>query len=66
MQQRVLYLRLTKGLPFAQIAEQTGQSSAAARVMVRSAQRRLGALLAASDFSCGEACEYLSLLDREK
>lgn len=64
-QQRVLFLRLIEGLPFAQIAAQTGQSSAAVRVMLRSAQHRLGALLESCDFPCGEACDYLSLLERE-
>lgn len=64
-QQKALYLRLIEGLSFAEIATQTGQTSAAVRVMVRSAQRRLGALLLSSDFPSSEAYEYLSLLERE-
>ncbi|WP_309694431.1 sigma-70 family RNA polymerase sigma factor [Armatimonas sp.] len=66
LQQKVLYLRLIEGLSFAEVAAQTCQSSVAARMSLRNGQRRLGALLESSDFPCGEACEYLSALNRSE
>lgn len=60
LQQRVLCLRLIDGLSFSEVAEQTGQSTTAARMAFRSGQRKLGRLLEESDFPCGEACEYLT------
>ena len=64
LQQQVLYLHHTQSLSFPQIAAQTGQSPAAARVMAHSALRRLVSLLDRDGLACGEACEYLSLLNR--
>ena len=64
MQQRVWCLRHHHCLSFAQIASQTGQSIVATRVMARIAQRRLFSVLVIGGMTCGEACEYLSLLDR--
>jgi RNA polymerase sigma factor (sigma-70 family) len=64
-QRRVLYLRHYEGVPFSQIAEETGQSATAARVMAHSGHRRLLELLEAEGLSCAEADEYLTLLNRD-
>ena len=65
LQRRVLHLRWVDDLAFDAIGLQTGQSSVAARMAFSRGQRRLLAVLVASDFPCSDACDYLSALDQE-
>nr|WP_309697458.1 sigma factor-like helix-turn-helix DNA-binding protein [Armatimonas sp.] len=60
LQQQVFYLRRFEGLLFREIAVQTGQSIAAAKMAFRSGQHRLSAVFESVNLPYEEACEYLS------
>jgi DNA-directed RNA polymerase specialized sigma24 family protein len=63
LQQKMLYLRYVEKLSFAQIATQTGQTLASAKVLVRRGQRRLVSLLEGEDFARCKTCLPEDTLD---